>query len=152
MDDPATSSTASERGDDAALRRSTAAVIKASLLALVLVAAAAIIVAVVVLRTPAAAVDPTGRQGSVGVARAAPNDLPAEPTWAPKPPAVDVGGDPLVVTALTRTVLTHDTYAPAQAPTPTPRVMSLPTVAVPTPLPRMAAAETRSGEPWLAAA
>lgn len=145
MGDPATNPTASRRSNDAALRRST---VMSSLLALILVGATAAIIAVIVLRTPAPAVDPIGEQDPVGVARAASRDLAMDSAFTEEPPVAGGVGDSRAVTARPQTAAVHDTTSPVQPPTPTPRIMSLPTVAVPTQLPSKAAAGTHSGEYW----
>jgi hypothetical protein len=109
-----------------------------SLLSLLVVVAAVAAVAYLVLRTPSSAVDSAERLEPVGTSIAAPSEVPALPTEIPTvPPAPAAPG----FSGSQRTVIALPTVetpaaAPQEAvsgPTPTPRVIALPTRPPPTP-------------------
>jgi hypothetical protein len=113
-------------------RRSNAPVVISTLLSLLVVVAAVAAVAYLVLRSPSSAVDSAQRLEPVGTALPAPSEPPTLPTPAPtsepdsnarpQPTALGFTGDAPAVAGLPTVA------APQEAgPTPTPRVIALPT-------------------------
>lgn len=136
-------SPARTRVEREAARRRNAPVVISTLLSLVVVAAAVAVVAWLVLRTPSDAVDSAERLEPVGTAIPAPTEIPALPTVVstqipgPEPTALGFTGDaPAAVELPTVAAPVVD----ESGPTPTPRVIALPTVApteVPPPPPTL---------------
>jgi hypothetical protein len=137
-------------------RRSSAPVIVTTVLSLLVVAAAVAAVAWLVFRTPSDAVDSAERLEPIGTALPAPTEQPTLPTPIPTKPsapaapgftgeAPEVSGLPTVAALQEVEQLPEESeIAPQDAgPTPTPRVVALPTAAPaptlppaqPTPLP-----------------
>src|SRR5215207_318892 len=131
-----------ERGAE---RRSNAPVVITTLLSLLVVGAAVAAVAYLVLRSPSSAVDSAERLEPVGTALPAPSEPPTLPTpiptsepdsdAQPEPTALGFTGEAPAVAGLPTVA------APEEAgPTPTPRVIALPTE-VPTTVPAAAPAQ-----------
>ena len=142
-------SPARTRVEREAARRSNAPVVISTLLSLVVVVAAIAVVAWLVLRTPSDAVDSAERLEPIGTAIPAPTDLPALPTVVPteipdpEPTALGFTGDAPAAVELPTVAAPVVETAPVvdeSGPTPTPRVIALPTVAateVPPPPPTL---------------
>ncbi|MFN8589920.1 MAG: hypothetical protein U0031_00575 [Thermomicrobiales bacterium] len=125
-------------------RRGNAAVVVSTLLSLAVVVAAVAVVAYLVLREPASSVDSAERLDPVGTAISAPTEAPNLPTPIPtqepaqEPAAPGFSGDQPEISALPTVDAAPDTAAAAPeatGPTPTPRLVALPTeppTAVPT--------------------
>ncbi len=123
-----------------AARRSNAPVVISTLLSLLVVGAAVAAVAYLVLRSPSSAVDSAERLEPVGTALPAPSEPPTLPTSVPtsepdsdaqpEPTALGFTGDAPAVAGLPTVA------APQEAgPTPTPRVIALPTAVPATAVP-----------------
>lgn len=125
------------RMEQDAVRRNTAPVVISSILSLLVVGIAIAAVAWLVLREPSSAVDSAERLEPVGTALPAPTEAPALPTAVPtkdakpEPTALGFSGEAPPVAGLPTVV--PETVVPEvdAGPTPTPRVIDLPT-AVPT--------------------
>ena len=113
-------------------RRSNAPVVITTLLSLLVVGAAVAAVAYLVLRSPSAAVDSAERLEPVGTALPAPSEPPTLPTpiptsepdsnARPEPTALGFTGEALAAAGLPTVAAPQET-----GPTPTPRVIALPT-------------------------
>jgi hypothetical protein len=124
------------RVEEEASRRGNATVVVSTLLSLLVVVVAVAVVAYLVLRSPATDVDSAERLDPVGTALPAPTDVPVLPTEVPteepdpEPTALGFTGEAPAVVGLPTVAAPQEDAGP----TPTPRVLSLPT-AVPTVLP-----------------
>src|SRR5829696_4580276 len=113
-------------------RRSNAPVVISTLLSLLVVGAAVAAVAYLVLRSPSSAVDSAERLDPVGTALPAPSEPPTLPTSVPtsepdsnarpEPTALGFTGDAPAVAGLPTVAAPQES-----GPTPTPRVIALPT-------------------------
>jgi hypothetical protein len=126
-------------------RRSNAPVVISTLLSLLVVGAAVAAVAYLVLRSPSSAVDSAERLEPVGTALPAPSEPPTLPTPVPtSEPDADAQPEPTALgfTGEAPAVAGLPTVAAPQeaGPTPTPRVIALPTE-VPTAVPAAVPAE-----------
>lgn len=141
------SSPARLRAEREATRRGNASTVVMSLLSLLVVVAAVAAVAYLVLRTPSSAVDSAERLEPAGTSIAAPSEVPALPTEIPTlPPAPAApgfsGNQP---NAIALPTVETPAAAPQEAvsgPTPTPRVIALPTQPPVTPPTQAAPAPT----------
>src|SRR5215216_452966 len=126
-------------------RRSNAPVVISTVLSLLVVGAAVAAVAYLVLRSPSSAVDSAERLEPVGTALPAPSEPPSLPTSVPtsepdsdaqpEPTALGFTGEAPAVAGLPTVAAPEET-----GPTPTPRVIALPTE-VPTTVPAAAPAQ-----------
>ena len=123
-----------------ATRRSNAPVVISTLLSLLVVGAAVAAVAYLVLRSPSSAVDSAERLEPVGTALPAPSEPPTLPTPVPtsepdseaqpEPTALGFTGDAPAVAGLPTVAAPQES-----GPTPTPRVIALPTAVPATAVP-----------------
>ena len=124
------------------IRRSNAPVVVSTLLSLLVVGAAIAGVAYLVLRTPSSAVDSAERLEPVGTALPAPSEPPAlstpiptsEPEREPEPEPTALGftGEAPAVAGLPTVAAPREVPSDTAGPTPTPRVIALPTAVPPT--------------------
>jgi hypothetical protein len=124
------------------IRRSNAPVVISTLLSLLVVGAAIAGVAYLVLRAPSSAVDSAERLEPVGTALPAPSEPPAvstpiptsEPDREPEPEPTALGftGEAPAVAGLPTVAAPQEITSDTAGPTPTPRVIALPTAVPPT--------------------
>jgi hypothetical protein len=124
------------------MRRSNAPVVISTLLSLLVVGAAIAGVAYLVLRSPSSAVDSAERLEPVGTALPAPSEPPAVATpiptsepdrdTEPEPTALGFTGEAPAVAGLPTVAAPQEITSDTAGPTPTPRVIALPTAVPPT--------------------
>jgi hypothetical protein len=119
-----------------AARRTNAGAVITTLLSLLVVAAAVAVVAYFVLRSPSPAVDSAERLEPVGTALPAPTEQPSLPTpiptTEPEPTVLGFTGEEPANSGLPTVAAPQETPPAATGPTPTPRVLALPTEIPPT--------------------